>query len=186
ETSQYTCGYLIACTGYYDYDAGYLPHFPGADRFAGRFVHPQHWPADLDYTGKRVVVIGSGATAVTVVPAMAGDAEHVTMLQRSPSYVLSMPSVDKISEALSRFFPKERVYAWGRRRNIVLVRKLYAASRRWPQLMRRFLLWLVRHQVAPGFDMRHFTPKYMPWDERMCMASDGDLFKALSSGQASI
>ncbi len=112
ETRVYTCGYLISCTGYYNYDAGYLPSFPGADRFAGRAVHPQHWPEDLDYTGKKVVVIGSGATAVTLVPAMAGDAAHVTMLQRSPSYVFSLPAFDKISEFLGRFLPTSGSTSW--------------------------------------------------------------------------
>ncbi|HTQ16326.1 NAD(P)/FAD-dependent oxidoreductase [Mycobacterium sp.] len=177
---------MIACTGYYDYDAGYQPAFPGADRFAGRYVHPQHWPEDLDYTGKRVVVIGSGATAVTVVPAMAGDAARVTMLQRSPSYVFSMPSTDKVSALLSRFLPAQWVYALGRKRNIVFIRQLYLASRRWPEPAKRLLLWLVRRRLGPGFDMRHFTPRYPPWDERMCMASDGDLFKEIASGRVSI
>ena len=186
ETRHYTCGYLISCTGYYSYDAGYLPTFPGVERFTGRNVHPQHWPEDLDYRGKKVVVIGSGSTAVTLVPAIAGDAGHVTMLQRSPSYVLSMPEFDKISEVLGRFLPEKWVYAFGRKRNIVIYRQLYKACRRWPKLMRRFLLWQVRRQVGPGFDMSHFTPKYMPWDERLCAVADGDLFKVLASGEASV
>ena len=113
ETRTYTCNYLISCTGYYNYDAGYLPTFPGVDRFKGRCIHPQHWPEDLDYTGKKVVVIGSGATAVTLVPAMAGDAEHITMLQRSPSYIFSLPALDKISEVLGRFLPAKWVYGFG-------------------------------------------------------------------------
>ena len=186
ETRQYTCGYLISCTGYYNYDAGYLPSFPGAERFSGRSVHPQHWPEDLDYTGKKVVVIGSGATAVTLVPAMAGDAGHVTMLQRSPSYVFSLPAFDKISEVLGRVLPDEWVYAFGRKRNIVIQRALYKACRRWPKLMRRFLLAQVRRRVGASFDMSHFTPKYMPWDERLCAVPDGDLFKVLASGEASV
>jgi monooxygenase len=186
ETRVYTCGYLISCTGYYNYDAGHLPSFPGADRFAGRTVHPQHWPEDLDYTGKKVVVIGSGATAVTLVPAMAGDAAHVTMLQRSPSYVFSLPAFDKISGLLGRFLPEQSVYALGRKRNIVIQRGLYKACRRWPRLMRRFLLSQVRRRVGPGFDMSHFTPKYMPWDERLCAVPDGDLFDVLASGEASV
>jgi monooxygenase len=186
ETRLYTCGYLISCTGYYNYDAGYLPTFPGVERFTGRSVHPQHWPEDLDYTGKKVVVIGSGATAVTLVPAMANDADHVTMLQRSPSYVFSLPAFDKISDFLGRFLPAERVYALGRKRNIVIQRKLYQACRRWPKLMRRLLLWQVRRRVGPSFDMTHFSPKYMPWDERLCAVPDGDLFDVLASGEASI
>ena len=186
ETRHYTCGYLISCTGYYNYDAGYLPTFPGAERFTGRCVHPQHWPEGLDYTGKKVVVIGSGATAVTLVPAMAGDAAHVTMLQRSPSYVFSLPAFDKISQALGRFLSEETVYALGRKRNIVIQRSLYKACRRWPKTMRRFLLRQVRRRVGASFDMSHFTPNYMPWDERLCAVPDGDLFDVLASGEASV
>jgi monooxygenase len=186
ETRTYTCNYLISCTGYYNYDAGYLPTFPGVDQFKGRCVHPQHWPEDLDYTGKKVVVIGSGATAVTLVPAVAGDAEHVTMLQRSPSYIFSLPAVDKISEVLGRFLPDRWVYAFGRKRNVAIQRRMYQACRRWPNLMRRLLLWEVRRRVGPSVDMSNFTPKYMPWDERLCAVPNGDLFKVLASGGASV
>jgi monooxygenase len=186
ETRHYTCGYLISCTGYYNHDAGYLPNFPGVDRFTGRTVHPQHWPEDLDYTGKKVVVIGSGATAVTLIPAMAGDAAHVTMLQRSPSYVFSLPAFDKISQVLGRFLSEETVYALGRKRNIVVQRSMYKACRRWPRTMRRFLLRQVRRRVGESFDMSHFTPSYMPWDERLCAVPDGDLFDVLASGEASV
>jgi monooxygenase len=186
ETRTYSCNYLINCTGYYNYDAGYLPAFPGIDRFQGRCIHPQFWPEDLDYAGKRVVVIGSGATAITLLPAMAGDAEHVTMLQRSPSYVISLPAVDKISETLGRFLPDGWVYAIGRRRNIALQRGVYKACRRWPQLMRRLLLWDVRRRVGPSVSMSNFTPSYLPWDERLCMVPNGDLFKSLASGEASV
>ena len=186
ETRTYTCNYLISCTGYYNYDAGYLPTFPGVDQFKGRCVHPQHWPEDLDYTGKKVVVIGSGATAVTLVPAVAGDAEHVTMLQRSPSYIFSLPAVDKISEVLGRFLPDRWVYAFGRKRNVTIQRRMYQACRRWPNLMRRLLLWEVRRRVGPSVDMSNFTPKYMPWDERLCAVPNGDLFKVLASGGASV
>lgn len=186
ETQTYTCGFLVCCTGYYDYDSGYLPEFAGLESFKGRRVHPQYWPDDLDYAGKNVIVIGSGATAVTVVPAMAGVARHVTMLQRSPSYVFSLPRYDKVSEFLGRFLPSAWVWALARKRNIVLQRKIFLACRRWPRLSRQLLLWFMRCQAGPSTDMSHFTPKYMPWDERMCMASDGDLFKALRSGKASI
>lgn len=186
ETRQYTCGYLINGTGYYDYDAGYLPDLPGSEGFTGRIVHPQHWPTDFDYAGKKVVVIGSGATAITLVPAMAVDAKHVTMLQRSPSYVMSFPTVDKIAEALCRFLPRDRVFAFARKRNIAMYRHLYRASRRWPTAARRVLLWQVRRQLGPTVDMADFTPKYRPWDERLCMTSDGDLFKSLATGDASI
>lgn len=186
ETRTYTCGFLISCTGYYDYDAGYLPDFPGVADFGGQCIHPQHWPEDLDYAGKKVVVIGSGATAVTLVPSMAGTAGHVTMLQRSPSYVFSLPAIDKISGFLGRFLPASRVYAFARWRNIVIQRGLYDACRRFPKAMRKFLLWQVRRNVGPDVDMKHFTPAYMPWDERLCAVPDGDLFKALADGSASM
>src|SRR3954464_10468191 len=136
ETRHYTCGYLISCTGYYNYDAGYLPTFPGAERFAGRCVHPQHWPDDLDYTGKKVVVIGSGATAVTLVPAMAGDAAHVTMLQRSPSYVLTVPGKDPLAKLLARVLPPRATYFAVRWKNVALATLVYRASRRWPDRVR--------------------------------------------------
>ncbi|MDX6231555.1 MAG: monooxygenase, partial [Nocardioidaceae bacterium] len=163
-----------------------LPAFPGVADFKGQSVHPQHWPEDLDHSGKKVVVIGSGATAVTLVPSMAADADHVTMLQRSPSYIFSVPAFDKISAVLGRVLPDRWVYAAARRRNIAIQRGLYIACRRWPKAMRRFLLSHVRRQVGPDVDMRHFTPAYMPWDERLCAVPDGDLFKALASGEASI
>ena len=186
ETRTYTCSFLISCTGYYNYDAGYLPSFPGEEDFRGQRIHPQHWPEDLDYTGKKVVVIGSGATAVTLVPAMAEKAGHVTMLQRSPSYVFSLPGTDKISEVLEKFLPEKWVFASTRKRNILIQRWLYNACRRWPVPMRKFLISQVRRQVGPDFDMTHFTPKYMPWDERLCAVPDGDLFAVLASGDASI
>ncbi len=186
EHRTYTCSFLISCTGYYDYDAGYLPTFPGEDEFTGRRIHPQHWPEDLDYAGKKVVVIGSGATAVTLVPSMAGTAEHETMLQRSPTYVFSVPAADKISPFLNRFLPETWVYRLSRRRNILIHRGLYLACRRWPKQMRRFLLSQVRRKVGPSVDMCHFTPTYMPWDERLCAVPDGDLFTALASGDASV
>src|ERR1700722_8725913 len=140
----------------------------------------------MDYTGKKVVVIGSGATAVTLVPTMAGDAGHVTMLQRSPSYLFLLPPFDKISEVLGRFLPQKWVYTLARKRNIAVQRHLYLACRRWPARMRRFLLWQVRRHLGPAFDMSHFTPKYMPWDERLCAVPDGDLFQVLASGEASV
>ncbi|MDX6276741.1 MAG: monooxygenase [Nocardioidaceae bacterium] len=186
ETVTYTCGFLISCTGYYDYDSGYLPSFPGVERFKGCQVHPQFWPEDLDYSGKKVVVIGSGATAVTLVPSMAGDAAHVTMLQRSPSYIFSIPGLDKISEVLGKFLPNKQVYAFARWRNIAIQRGLYLACRRWPKAMRSLLLGRVRRAVGPDFDMAHFTPSYMPWDERLCAVPDGDLFAALACGDASV
>jgi cation diffusion facilitator CzcD-associated flavoprotein CzcO len=186
ETVTYTCGFLVSCTGYYNYDAGFLPDFPGAETFKGQQIHPQHWPEDLDYAGKKVVVIGSGATAVTLVPSMAGTAGHVTMLQRSPSYVFSVPALDKISQVLGRVLPDKQVYAFARWRNIAIQRGLYLACRRFPRAMRSFLLWQVKRKLGPGADMSHFTPSYMPWDERLCAVPDGDLFVALKAGDASI
>ncbi|RHW24904.1 NAD(P)/FAD-dependent oxidoreductase [Nocardioides immobilis] len=186
ETVTYTCGFLISCTGYYDYDAGYLPDFPGAEQFGGQIVHPQDWPEDLDYAGKKVVVIGSGATAVTLIPSMAEEAGHVTMLQRSPSYVFSIPARDDISKVLRRVLPDRQVYAFARWRNIAIQRGMYVASRRFPRTMRSFLLGHVKRRVGPAVDMSHFTPTYMPWDERLCAVPDADLFKALRSGAASV
>jgi cation diffusion facilitator CzcD-associated flavoprotein CzcO len=177
---------LISCTGYYNYDEGYLPHFPGEENFKGLRIHPQHWPENLDYRGKRVVVIGSGATAVTLVPAMADQAAHVTMLQRSPSYIFMVPGYDKISAVLRWFLPQRWVYALGRRRNIFIQRALYKAARRWPKQVGAWLLSGVRKRLGPDFDMRHFTPKYKPWDERLCAVPDGDLFEAIKSGKASV
>ena len=186
EVTTYTADFLVTCTGYYDHDRGYLPQYPGLESFEGDFVHPQHWPEDLDCTDKRVVVIGSGATAVTLVPALAATAAHVTMLQRSPSYVFSIPALDKISHVLGRFLPNGWVYESARKRQIFIQSALYKACRRWPRAMRRFLLSQVRRQVGADFDMSHFTPTYMPWDERLCAVPDGDLFKVLKSGQASV
>ncbi len=186
EARVFTCRFLAVCTGYYNYDHGYLPSFPGIEAFRGLCVHPQQWPEGLDYRDKRVVVIGSGATAVTLVPAMAGDAAHVTMLQRSPSYILSLPRIDKISGVLEHFLPKSLVFRMARRRNIFLTRLIYKASRRWPDKVRAFLLSGVRKQLAGAADMRHFTPDYQPWDQRLCVVPDGDLFSAIRSGKASV
>lgn len=186
ETRQRRCRQLILCTGYYNYDTGYTPDFPGRERFGGQVIHPQHWPEGLDYAGKRVVVIGSGATAVTLVPAMADKAGHITMLQRSPSYIFNVPGYDKLSEVLARVLPDRWVYRFARWRNIVIQRWLYKASRRWPGAMRRMLMSGVRKQVGDAVDMRHFSPSYKPWDERLCAVPDANLFEALKSGQASI
>ncbi len=186
EMREYSCGYLICCTGYYNQDAGFRPRFPGEEQFKGQCIHPQHWPENLDYAGKKVVVIGSGATAISVVPAMAGTAAHVTMLQRSPSYVFSVPALDSLSKALASFLPKSWVYRFARKRNITLQRWLYLACKRWPKLMRRWLLANVRKHVGENFDMRHFTPSYMPWDERLCAVPNADLFHTLRDGKASV
>lgn len=186
ETTNWRARYLVLCTGYYRYDAGHMPDFPGVDRFQGRLVHPQQWPQDLDYRNKKVVVIGSGATAITLIPAMAQDTAHITMLQRSPSYVVSLPAVDKISKTLQRWLPDSWVFGMARRRNIRLQRLIYVAARKYPKLVRRLLLASVRRQLGKDVDMRHFTPSYNPWDERLCVVPNGDLFKTLRSDKADI
>jgi cation diffusion facilitator CzcD-associated flavoprotein CzcO len=186
EVETYIAKFVISAGGYYSYEAGFTPDFPGQERFGGEIVHPQHWPADLDYRGKRVVVIGSGATAITLVPAMAGDAAHVTMLQRSPTYVVSLPSDDVISEALRRVLPDKLVYRLARGRNILIQRGSYALARKRPDLVRAFILGAARRQLGPDFDMRHFSPRYDPWDQRLCVVPNGDLFRALRKGTASV
>lgn len=186
QTKTYSCDFLISCTGYYSYDDGFRPEFPGEKDFDGQIIHPQHWPEDLDYADKKVVVIGSGATAVTLIPSMAEKTRHITMLQRSPSYVYSIPSVDKITAALSEIMPSRWAFKLARRRNIIMQRTIFVACRRWPNFMRRFLLSHVRKHVGPNVDMKHFSPSYMPWDERLCAVPDADLFKALREGSASI
>ncbi|HZC74030.1 MAG TPA: NAD(P)/FAD-dependent oxidoreductase [Jatrophihabitans sp.] len=183
---RFTANFLMTCTGYYNYDHGYCPEFPGQADFPGPVIHPQHWPDELDYRGKKVVVIGSGATAVTLVPAMAPDAAHVTMLQRSPSYVLSLPAVDGISERLRRILPDSVVFRMARRRNIGLQRALYGLSRSRPSAMRRLMLKLAQRQLGGLSDMKHFSPAYDPWDQRLCIVPDGDLFKSVRSGRAEI
>ncbi|MCW3845391.1 NAD(P)/FAD-dependent oxidoreductase [Micromonospora yasonensis] len=182
-----TCGFLFTNSGYYRYDQGYTPEFPGAERYAGRLVHPQHWPADLDYAGKRVVVIGSGATAVTLVPALAEQAEHVTMLQRSPTYVISLPSRDGLADALRRRLPAKAAYTVVRWKNVVLGSATYQLSRRAPGLVKRYLRRAAEGQLPVGYDVdRHFSPRYNPWDQRLCVVPDGDLFTAVSAGRAAV
>ena len=184
--TEFAAGFLIAATGYYDYDGGYRPAFPGEERFSGPIVHPQHWPADLDYAGKKVVVIGSGATAVTLVPAMAPDAEHVTMLQRSPTYVVALPARDAISALLQRFLSTEMVYKLGRARNIAAQRLLWRLSKRYPNGMRRLMLKGAAKHLQGAADVRHFTPRYDPWDQRLCVVPDGDLFQSIRDGRVSV
>ncbi|MEU7767489.1 NAD(P)/FAD-dependent oxidoreductase [Nocardia sp. NPDC049190] len=187
ETEVYTCDFVVGCTGYYDYDNGYRPQFPGEESFGGRIVHPQHWPGDLDYTGKRVVVIGSGATAITLIPAMSDDAAHVTMLQRSPTYITSLPADDPVAVGLKLArVPAEMAYRIGRARNIALQRASFQLSRSNPQAAKKLLLGAVRRQVGSDVDLRHFTPSYAPWDQRLCIVPNGDLFKVLRGGKASI
>jgi monooxygenase len=187
ELVQLTCAFLLMCSGYYRYDEGYTPQFAGADRFAGPIVHPQHWPQDLDYAGKRIVVIGSGATAVTLVPAMAQTAAHVTMVQRSPSYVVSMPSQDGAAQRLRRWLPAMAAYQAVRFKNVALMTLSYQLSRRRPRLMKALIRRGAQRQLPDGYDVHvHFNPAYNPWDQRLCIVPDGDLFAALSRGAASI
>lgn len=186
EQLKFTANFMIGCTGYYNYDAGYKPDFPGEEAFKGQVVHPQHWPEHLDYTGKRVVVIGSGATAVTLVPTLAEEAGHVTMLQRSPSYLMPLPSDDRIARFLQRHLPAKLAYRLIRARNITVARLMFRLSRKRPQMMRRWMLGMVRKQLDNKADMRHFSPSYNPWDQRLCVVKDGDLFRAIREGSVSM
>lgn len=186
ETVLIECQFIICCSGYYKYENGFTPEFAGRENFKGQIIHPQHWPENLDYSGKKVVVIGSGATAVTLVPAMTDKAAHVTMLQRSPSYVISMPEKDAISNGLRKVLPDSWVYKAARVRNVLLSMGIYNFSRSQPEKMRKFLLSQVEKQVGPNVDMKHFSPKYSPWDERLCAVPDGDMFKQLKAGRASV
>jgi cation diffusion facilitator CzcD-associated flavoprotein CzcO len=187
ETERMSCGFLFVCSGYYRYDEGYTPDFKGTERFPGPIVHPQHWPDDLDYAGKRVVVIGSGATAVTLVPAMAESAEHVTMLQRSPSYVVSLPARDPLADLVRRLLPPKLAYPIVRWKNVIVTTLFFQLSRRRPRLVKSWIRKGVEKALPPGYDVdTHFKPRYNPWDQRMCLVPDGDLFDAIGSGKASV
>jgi cation diffusion facilitator CzcD-associated flavoprotein CzcO len=178
--------FLVLGTGYYDHDHGHRPDLPGIDGFAGPVVHPQHWPEELDHAGKRVVVIGSGATAITLVPAMARSAAKVKMLQRSPSYLLALPSEDRLTQLLSRLLPSRWAFAAGRRLAIGVGNAIYRGSRRWPRAMRRLLLAQVRRQLAGTAPLADFEPRYAPWEQRLCIVSDGDLFERIRAGKAAV
>ena len=187
ETFQLTANFIFSCSGYYRYDEGYTPEFPGRDAFTGTIVHPQHWPEDLHYAGKKIVVIGSGATAVTLIPSLAEQAAHVTMLQRSPTYIVSMPAKDPLANALRRLLP-DRVSAplirWFK---ALTTQASYFASKRWPEQVKALLKRQLVRQLPEGYDVAtHFTPRYNPWDQRLCLVPNGDLFKAISSGTASV
>jgi monooxygenase len=187
ESETFTCQFLFVCGGYYRYEAGYTPEFAGRERFPGPVVHPQHWPEHLDYAGKRVVVIGSGATAVTLVPALAQTAAHVTMLQRSPTYIVSLPARDGLAEWLRRRLPRMAAYQLVRIKNVTLMILSYQLSRRRPGLMKSLIRRGAARQLPDGYDVdTHFAPAYDPWDQRMCIVPDGDLFAAVSAGRASI
>jgi cation diffusion facilitator CzcD-associated flavoprotein CzcO len=182
-----TCNFLHVCSGYYRYDEGYKPEFEGTDRFRGEIVHPQEWTDEIDYAGKRVVVIGSGATAVTLVPAMAETAAHVTMLQRSPSYVVALPGVDPIAKVLRRVLPPRIAYTLLKWKNVLMTQLSFQLSRRRPELAKKLIRKGVERRLPPGYEIdTHFKPNYNPWDQRMCLVPDGDLFEAIGSGQASV
>lgn len=187
QERQVACNFLHMCSGYYNYEQGYRPEFPGEAQFQGRIIHPQHWPQDLDYSGKRVVVIGSGATAVTLVPAMAQSAAHVTMLQRSPTYMVSRPAEDQFANLLRKILPSKLAYDLIRWRNVFLQLYFYNVTRKHPQKTKEALLDRLRPLLPPDFDVAtHLTPRYNPWDQRLCLVPDADMFEALSKGTASI
>jgi cation diffusion facilitator CzcD-associated flavoprotein CzcO len=186
ELVRFTCNFLLMCSGYYNYAEGYRPEFPGEARFQGTLIHPQFWPEKLDYANKRVVVIGSGATAVTLVPEMAKTAAHVTMLQRSPTYVVSRPAEDRLANGLRRILPSMLAYGLTRWKNVLLSMFFYKLARKMPERVKAFLVDQVRAQLGPGHDVAHFTPSYKPWDQRVCMVPDADLFDAIKQGRASV
>jgi monooxygenase len=187
ETVEMTASFIFSCTGYYRYDEGFTPDFPGLGQFGGKLIHPQLWPEDYDYAGKRVVVIGSGATAVTLVPAMAETAGHVTMLQRSPTYIMTLPGEDPIANAIRRVLPSKAAYAIVRWKNVVTQGIFFNLSRRAPKLIKGLIAKMVQRQLPDNIPLDpHFTPTYNPWDQRVCLVPDGDLFKALRSGKASV
>ena len=184
---RYSCDFLYGCTGYYRYDAGYEPSFPGSERFSGRIVHPQHWPENLDYAGKKVVVIGSGATAVTLIPAMADTAAHVTMVQRSPGYMLSLPTHDPLANLLKRFLPESIAFRLVRWKNIAVSIGIYQISRGAPTFARGVLRKIAVKVLPQGYEVdKHFKPRYEPWDQRLCVMPDADFYKSIRDGRASV
>ncbi|HJY94096.1 MAG TPA: NAD(P)/FAD-dependent oxidoreductase, partial [Streptosporangiaceae bacterium] len=188
ETRTLTCGFLLMCSGYYRYDEGYLPQFPGLSDFRGLVVHPQHWPEDLDYAGKKVVVIGSGATAVTLIPALVNSgAGHVTMLQRSPTYIGSLPLIDPVAERANRWLPARAAHVVNRWKAIAFSTAQYQLARKFPAYMRKTLLTMAKRRLPEGYDVeKHFGPSYNVWDQRLCLAPNGDLFKTIRHDQADV
>jgi cation diffusion facilitator CzcD-associated flavoprotein CzcO len=181
------CNLMLMCSGYYNYEHGYLPDFKGRQRFGGQIVHPQFWPEDLDYTSKKVIVIGSGATAMTLIPAMAKDVEHIVMLQRSPTYVISFPDEDIVANVLRAILPEKWAYAITRWKNINFQQFMYGQTRKRPEAVKRVLLRKVRKELGKDYDVeKHFTPAYDPWDQRLCLVPNNDLFLAIRSGKASV
>ena len=187
ELREVRCGFLLMCAGYYSYEHGHTPEFPGRERFSGHIVHPQEWPEDLDYDGKHVVIIGSGATAVTLLPELAKKARHVTMLQRSPTYMISFPDEDIIANVLGKILPAKLAYRITRWKNIRLQAFIFRFSRKRPGLMRRFLVGQARRTLGADYDVnRHFNPGYDPWEQRLCLIPNNDLFETIRSGRASV
>ncbi len=187
EPVRFTCHFLFGCTGYYDYENGYAPEFPGADKFTGRIVHPQHWPQTLDYAGKRVVVIGSGATAVTIVPALAEKAAHVTMLQRSPTYVVARPSQDALARMARRWLPARIAYVIARWFYVLFGIYFFSLCRRKPEAVKQWIISQASLQLGADYDVNtHFTPSYGPWRQRLCLAPDADFFHAIKAGKADV
>ena len=187
EAVTFTCGYLFMCSGYYSYKGGYTPEFAGRGKFKGQIVHPQAWPEDLDFADKRVVVIGSGATAMTLIPAMADTAAHVTMLQRSPTYVVAAPDRDPVANAMRKVLPNKLAYWITRKKNVAFQQMIYKRTRTQPDKVRTQLIGRVSKALGPDYDVaQHFTPTYNPWDQRLCLVPNGDLFTAIRSGKASV
>lgn len=184
---KYSCAYLFMCSGYYNYEKGYLPEFEGYDDFEGPIIHPQHWDHSVDYTDKRVVVIGSGATAVTLVPAMAEKARHVTMLQRSPTYIVSRPAADGIANWMRKWLPNKLAYKITRTKNVLLTMFMFKLARSRPEGFKKRLLEMVEKELGPDFDIqKDFTPHYNPWDQRLCLVPDSDLFDSFKNKSASV
>ncbi len=184
--SQLRCKFLFMCSGYYDYDKGYTPEFAGCDLFKGTIIHPQKWDSNIDYANKKVVIIGSGATAITLVPEMAKKAEKVIMLQRSPSYVVSLPSKDVIANFFRKVLPSKMAYHLARWKNILFAIGFYNASRKWPEGVRKFIQKGIKKELGETFDMKHFDPKYKPWDQRVCIVPDADLFHSIKTGKVEV
>ena len=180
------CKFLLMCSGYYNYENGYTPEFPGYNNFKGKIVHPQKWTSDIDYTNKRVVVIGSGATAVTLVPEMSKKAAKVTMLQRTPTYIMTLPSVDKIAELAQKFLPAKAAYKLVRWKNVLLGIAFFNASRSWPDAVRKLVQKGIKKEIGEKYNQADFNPPYNPWDQRLCLVPDSDLFKSVKEGKAEI
>ena len=187
ERQDFTCDFLFLCGGYYNYEEGYTPHFAGRENFLGQIIHPQKWPKNLDYKNKKVVVIGSGATAVTIIPTMAEEAAHVTMLQRSPTYFLSAPDEDPVGNFLRKFISSKLTYKLVRWKNIRFQWWFFQKCRKFPKKVKEFLIKQVKEALGPNYDIEtHFTPKYNPWEQRMCLVPNGDFFNAINAGKASV